>query len=194
MMLRSDKKKTRNQKKSMINKSMAKSLLRHTKKVVSAKQKQKQHLETKKKLVQIVDSEITFNFKKEIKKKPVPLSENEKPVLPNNNENIPDKHSSVIIPNQSESIAPPKLIQAPTIPEKKSEQVEVVDDEVSFNFKTPTKIEPEIKTEDMKMEWLKTMVIIYDIIFDIKTEKKDDYEEKVKFPKKKKKRRRFGRY
>ena len=109
MMLRSDKKKTRNQKKSMINKSMAKSLLRHTKKVVSAKQKQKQHLETKKKLVQIVDSEITFNFKKEIKKKPVPL--NEKPVLPNNNENIPDKHSSVIIPNQSESITPPKLIQ-----------------------------------------------------------------------------------
>ena len=83
---------------------------------------------------------------------------------------------------------------APTIPEKKSEQVEIVDDEVSFNFKTPTKIEPEIKTEDMKMEWLKTMVIIYDIIFDIKTEKKDDYEEKVKFPKKKKKRRRFGRY
>ena len=83
---------------------------------------------------------------------------------------------------------------APTTPEKKLEQVEVVDDEVSFNFKTPTKIEPEIKTEDMKMEWLKTMVIIYDIIFDIKTEKKDDYEEKVKFPKKKKKRRRFGRY
>ena len=111
MMLRSDKKKTRNQKKSMINKSMAKSLLRHTKKVVSAKQKQKQHLETKKKLVQIVDSEITFNFKKEIKKKPVPLNENEKPVLPNNNENIPDKHSSVIIPNQSELITPPKLIQ-----------------------------------------------------------------------------------
>jgi len=192
MMLRSDKKKTRNQKKSMINKSMAKSLLRQTKKVISAKQKQKQNLETKKKLVQIVDSEITFNFKKEIKKKPVPL--NEKPVLPNNNENIPDKHSSVIIPNQSESTTLSKLIQAPTIPEKKSEQVEVVDDEVSFNFKTPTKIEPEIKTEDMKMEWLKTMVIIYDIIFDIKTEKKDDYEEKVKFPKKKKKRRRFGRY
>merc|ERR1711976_586369 len=98
---------------------------------------------------------------------------NEKPVLPNN-ENIPDKHSSVIIPNQSESTALSKLIQAPTIPEKKSEQVEVVDDEVSFNFKTPTKIEPEIKTEDMKMEWLKTTVIIYYIIFDIKTEKKDD--------------------
>ena len=109
MMLRSDKKKTRNQKKSMINKSMAKSLLRQTKKIISAKQKQKQNLETKKKLVQIVDSEITFNFKKEIKKKPVPL--NEKPVLPNNNENIPDKHSSVIIPNQSESTALPKLIQ-----------------------------------------------------------------------------------
>ena len=109
MMLRSDKKKTRNQKKSMINKSMAKSLLRQTKKVISAKQKQKQNLETKKKLVQIVDSEITFNFKKEIKKKPVPL--NEKPVLPNNNENILDKHSSVIIPNQSESTALPKLIQ-----------------------------------------------------------------------------------
>ena len=109
MMLRSDKKKTRNQKKSMINKSMAKSLLRQTKKVISAKQKQKQNLDTKKKLVQIVDSEITFNFKKEIKKKPVPL--NEKPVLPNNNENIPDKHSSVIIPNQSESTALSKLIQ-----------------------------------------------------------------------------------
>lgn len=185
MMLRSDKKKTRNQKKSMIDKSMAKSLLRHTKKVISAKQKQKQNLQTKKKLVQIVDSEITFNFKKEIKKKPV---------LPNNNENIPDKHSSVIIPNQKESITLPKLIQAPTISEKKLEQVEVVDDEVSFNFKTPTKTEPEIKKEEMKMEWLKTMVIIYDIIFDIKTEKKDDYEEKVKFPKKKKKRRRFGRY
>ena len=111
MMLRSDKKKTRNQKKSMINKSMAKSLLRQTKKVISAKQKQKQNLETKKKLVQIVDSEITFNFKKEIKKKSVPLNEKEKPVLPNNNENIPDKHSSVIIPNQSESTALPKLIQ-----------------------------------------------------------------------------------
>ena len=53
----------------------------------------------------------------------------------------------------------------------------------------------EIKTEK-EMEWLKTMVIIYDIIFDIKSEKKDDYEEGVNlgFRKKKKKRRRFGRY
>ena len=78
---------------------------------------------------------------------------------------------------------------------EKPEIVEFVDDEISFNFNTPKKTEPgsEIKTEK-EIEWLKTMVIIYDIIFDIKTEKKDDYEEEVKFPKKKKKRRRFGRY
>ena len=62
--------------------------------------------------------------------------------------------------------------------------------------KQTKKTEPgsEIKTEK-EIEWLKTMVIIYDIIFDIKTEKKVDYEEGVNlYPKKKKKRRRFGRY
>ena len=85
----------------MINKSMAKSLLRQTKRVISAKQKQKQNLETKKKLVQIVDSEITFNFKKEIKKKP----------LSNNNDDIPDKHHSSITPNQNEPIPSKELIQ-----------------------------------------------------------------------------------
>jgi len=130
----------------------------------------------KDKLVQIVDSEISFNFKPNLAKRtksdcsidPTPL------VTTNNNvEKTPT-----------------------TVSEKKPEIVEFVDDEISFNFNTPKKTEPggsEIKTEK-EIEWLKTMVIIYDIIFDIKTEKKDDYEDKVKFPKKKKKRRRFGRY
>ena len=129
----------------------------------------------KDKLVQIVDSEISFNFKPNPKRTksdsidPTPL------VTTNNN-----------------------LVETPTaISGKKPEIVEFVDDEISFNFNTPKKTEPrsEIKTEK-EIEWLKTMVIIYDIIFDIKTEKKDDYEEDVNLyhPKKKKKRRRFGRY
>merc|ERR1711956_196574 len=78
----------------------------------------------------------------------------------------------------------------------KDKLLQIVDSEISFNFNTPKKTEPgsEVKTEK-EIEWLKTMVIIYDIIFDIKTEKKDDYEEDVNlYPKKKKKRRRFGRY
>merc|ERR1712008_659485 len=78
----------------------------------------------------------------------------------------------------------------------KDKLLQIVDSEISFNFNTPKKTEPgsEVKTEK-EIECLKTMVIIYDIIFDIKTEKKDDYEEDVNlYPKKKKKRRRFGRY
>jgi len=126
----------------------------------------------KDKLVQIVDSEISFNFK------------------PN-----PER-------TKSDSIVPTPLvttnnnIETPTAVSKKPQIVEFVDDEISFNFNTPKKTEPgsEIKTEK-EIEWLKTMVIIYDIIFDIKTEKKVDYEEGVNlYPKKKKKRRRFGRY
>ena len=99
MILRSDKRKTRNQMKS--EKNMAKSLIRRTNKVCSAKQKQKQCLQTRKNLMQIVDSEITFNFKKEIPKRP----------LPNNNDNIPNKHPSTIISNESEPITSTKLIQ-----------------------------------------------------------------------------------
>merc|ERR1711971_456055 len=116
----------------------------------------------KDKLVQIVDSEISFNFKPNLAKR-----------------------------TKSNSVETPTAVS-----EKKPEIVEFVDDEISFNFNTPKKTEPgsEIKTEK-EIEWLKTMVIIYDIIFDIKTEKKDDYEEDVNlYPKKKKKRRRFGRY
>ena len=126
----------------------------------------------KDKLVQIVDSEISFNFKPNQKRTksdsivPIPL------VTTNNN------------------------VETPTAVSEKPQIVEFVDDEISFNFNTPKKTEPgsEIKTEK-EIEWLKTMVIIYDIIFDIKTEKKVDYEEGVNlYPKKKKKRRRFGRY
>lgn len=126
----------------------------------------------KDKLVQIVDSEISFNFKPNPKRTksdsivPIPLD------ATNNN------------------------VETPTAVSEKPQIVEFVDDEISFNFNTPKKTEPgsEIKTEK-EIEWLKTMVIIYDIIFDIKTEKKDDYEEEVNlYPKKKKKRRRFGRY
>ena len=127
----------------------------------------------KDKLVQIVDSEISFNFKPNLAKRtksdsivPIPLD------ATNNN------------------------VETPTAVSEKPQIVEFVDDEISFNFNTPKKTEPgsEIKTEK-EIEWLKTMVIIYDIIFDIKTEKKVDYEEGVNlYPKKKKKRRRFGRY
>jgi hypothetical protein len=126
----------------------------------------------KDKLVQIVDSEISFNFKPNPKR------------------------------TKSDSVVPTPLfatnnnVETPTAVSEKPEFLEFVDDEISFNFNTPKKTEPrsEIKTEK-EIEWLKTMVIIYDIIFDIKTEKKDDYEEEVNlYPKKKKKRRRFGRY
>ena len=128
----------------------------------------------KDKLVQIVDSEISFNFKPNLAKRTKSDSVDPTPLVVTNNN-----------------------VETPTaVSEKKPEIVEFVDDEISFNFNTPKKTEPgsEIKTEK-EIEWLKTMVIIYDIIFDIKTEKKDDYEEVVNlYPKKKKKRRRFGRY
>ena len=81
---------------------------------------------------------------------------------------------------------------------------EIVDSEISFNFKrTKQSI---ISSENTKVlpnpvpdhfEWLKTMVVIYQDLFsfDIKTEKKDDYEGSVKIPEKKKRRkRRYGRY
>lgn len=128
----------------------------------------------KDKLVQIVDSEISFNFKPNLAKRTKSDSVDPTPLVVTNNN-----------------------VETPTaVSEKKPEIVEFVDDEISFNFNTPKKTEPgsEIKTEK-EIEWLKTMVIIYDIIFDIKTEKKVDYEEGVNlYPKKKKKRRRFGRY
>ena len=128
----------------------------------------------KDKLVQIVDSEISFNFKPNLAKRTKSDSVDPTPLVVTNNN-----------------------VETPTaVSEKKPEIVEFVDDEISFNFNSPKKTEPgsEIKTEK-EIEWLKTMVIIYDIIFDIKTEKKDDYEEVVNlYPKKKKKRRRFGRY
>jgi hypothetical protein len=130
------------------------------------------------KLVQIVDSEITFNFKPNPKRTKSDSSINPTPLVTTNNNNAE---------------TPTAVSEKP----EKPEIVEFVDDEISFNFNTPKKTEPggsEIKTEK-EIEWLKTMVIIYDIIFDIKTEKKDDYEEEVNlYPKKKKKRRRFGRY
>merc|ERR1712051_246980 len=128
----------------------------------------------KDKLVQIVDSEISFNFKPNLAKRTKSDSVDPTPLVVTNNN-----------------------VETPTaVSEKKPEIVEFVDDEISFNFNTPKKTEPgsEIKTEK-EIEWLKTMVIIYDIIFDIKTEKKVDYEEGVNlYPKKRKKRRRFGRY
>ena len=126
----------------------------------------------KDKLVQIVDSEISFNFK---------------PNLANRTKSDSIDPTPLVVTNYN--------VETP-VSEKKPQIVEFVDDEISFNFNTPKKTEPgsEIKTEK-EIEWLKTMVIIYDIIFDIKTEKKDDYEEDVNlYPKKKKKRRRFGRY
>jgi len=126
----------------------------------------------KDKLVQIVDSEISFNFK---------------PNLANRTKSDSIDPTPLVVTNYN--------VETP-VSEKKPQIVEFVDDEISFNFNTPKKTEPgsEIKTEK-EIEWLKTMVIIYDIIFDIKTEKKDDYEEEVNlYPKKKKKRRRFGRY
>ena len=138
--------------------------------------KKKQRTGIKDKLVQIVDSEISFNFKPNPKRTKSDSSINPTPLVTTNNNNA----------------------ETPTAVSEKPEIVEFVDDEISFNFNTPKKTEPggsEIKTEK-EIEWLKTMVIIYDIIFDIKTEKKDDYEEDVNLyhPKKKKKRRRFGRY
>ena len=126
----------------------------------------------KDKFVQIVDSEISFNFK---------------PNLANRTKSDSIDPTPLVVTNYN--------VETP-VSEKKPQIVEFVDDEISFNFNTPKKTEPgsEIKTEK-EIEWLKTMVIIYDIIFDIKTEKKDDYEEEVNlYPKKKKKRRRFGRY
>lgn len=127
----------------------------------------------KDKFVQIVDSEISFNFK------------------PN-----PKRTKSDSIVPTTPLVATNNNIETPTAVSEKPQIVEFVDDEISFNFNTPKKTEhgSEVKTEK-EIEWLKTMVIIYDIIFDIKTEKKDDYEEEVNlYPKKKKKRRRFGRY
>ena len=164
-------------------------------------------------LVQIVDSEISFNFKQNPKRlsriETPPDTTNTTVTADNaveNSEEFVDKEISFNF-NKQNPMRPITKIEATTgdnipseaNPDEKSE--ELVDNEISFNFNTPRKTEtttgkPEIKTE---IEWLKTMVIIYQDLFsfDIKTEKKDDYEEKVNlFPvkKKKKKRRRFGRY
>jgi len=72
------------------------------------------------------------------------------------------------------------------------------DDEISFHFKHKLKSEEKSveKSKEIRneIEWLKTMVIIYQdwFYFDIKTEKKDDYEETVvmNFPKKKRRKKR----
>ena len=93
----------------------------------------------------------------------------------------------------------------------KNEPIEIVDPEISFNFKTENKVKNEtaeivdseisfhfnVRNEDQKdpketLYWLKTMVIIYQDLFsfDIKKEPKEHYEAEVFEPKMKKKRRR----
>ena len=72
------------------------------------------------------------------------------------------------------------------------------DEEITFHFKKKIGDVGVKKEENLKkseFEWLKTMVIFYHdwFLFDIKTEKKDDYEENVimpRFPKKRKRRKR----
>ena len=79
----------------------------------------------------------------------------------------------------------------------KSEPIEFVDNEVSFNF-TNQKLKQSHINQHYFVDWLKTMVIIYqDLLhFDIKSEPKDDYEETCCDPnqirRKKKKRKRHG--
>lgn len=55
----------------------------------------------------------------------------------------------------------------------KTEPIEVVDDEISFNFTKQKR-----QQQQNLVDWLSTMVIIYQdlLIFDIKSEPKDDYE------------------
>ena len=93
----------------------------------------------------------------------------------------------------------------------KNEPIEIVDSEISFKFKNENKVKNEtteivdneisfhfnVRTEDQKdpketLNWLKTMVIIYQDLFsfDIKKEPKENYEAEVFEPKIKRKRKR----
>ena len=71
----------------------------------------------------------------------------------------------------------------------KNEQlpVEIVDSEISFHFNVRNK-----ETKQENLDWLKTMVIIYQDLFyfDIKKEPKEDYEAEAYEPKMKKKKKR----
>ena len=83
----------------------------------------------------------------------------------------------------------------------KTEPIEFVDNEVSFNF-TNQKLKQSHINQHYFVDWLKTMVIIYqdllnfDQVVDIKSEPKDDYEETCcdpnQFRRRKKKRKRNG--
>lgn len=76
----------------------------------------------------------------------------------------------------------------------KKGRIQIVDSEISFNFKSG-----KVEKTNHELELFKTMVIIYQdwFHFDIKTEKKDDYEENVVVPpvkKKKRRKRKYGTY
>ena len=70
---------------------------------------------------------------------------------------------------------------------EKTESIEIVDSEISFHFNVRNK-----ETKQENMDWLKTMVIIYQDLFyfDIKKEPKEDYEAEAYEPKMKKKKKR----
>ena len=73
--------------------------------------------------------------------------------------------------------------------------VEIVDSEISFHFNVRQQNSIEVKQEVNTLDWLKTMVIIYQDLFyfDIKKEPKEDYEAEVYEPKIRKKRRKRRR-
>ena len=79
---------------------------------------------------------------------------------------------------------------SPNIKNEVQPPVEIVDSEISFHFNVRQQNSIEVKQEVNTLDWLKTMVIIYQDLFyfDIKKEPKEDYEAEVYEPKIRKKR------
>lgn len=84
---------------------------------------------------------------------------------------------------------------SPSIKNEVQPPVEIVDSEISFHFNVRQQNSIEVKQEVNTLDWLKTMVIIYQDLFyfDIKKEPKEDYEAEVYEPKIRKKRRKRRR-
>lgn len=105
--------------------------------------------------IEIVDSEVSFNYK--------------------NAKNTDDETNTSMrtnINNNSIQIVDEDISFNFNTFNSKTEPIEVVDEEISFNF-TKQK-----RQQQRLVDWLTTMVIIYQdlLIFDIKSEPKDDYE------------------
>jgi len=108
--------------------------------------------------IEIVDSEVSFNYNAKNTNDEFNTSKR------NNNNNI--NNNSIQIVDEDISFNFNTF-------NSKTEPIEVVDDEISFNFTKQKR-----QQQQNLVDWLSTMVIIYQdlLIFDIKSEPKDDYE------------------